>query len=60
MPPASLAGKDSSDISSARARVAHRRRQAAGLGIIAVLILIFSLWRAGLATVFPVGWWRIW
>ena len=60
MSPAPLAGKDPSDVPGARASIAHRRRQAAGLGIIAVLVLIFSLWRAGLAAVFPVGWWRIW
>ncbi len=57
--PAPPPGKDPAIASNARA-IAHRRRQAAGLGIIAALILIFSLWRAGVAAVFPVGWWRIW
>lgn len=38
----------------------YRRRQAAGLVILAAIILAFSLWRAGLAAVFPQGWWRVW
>jgi hypothetical protein len=36
------------------------RRQAAGILIVIVVIVILSIWRAGLASVFPVGWWRIW
>jgi len=36
------------------------RRQAAGIVLIIVAIVILSIWRAGLATVFPAGWWRIW
>ena len=37
-----------------------QRRQAAGIVIILVAIVILSIWRVGLAAVFPVGWWRIW
>lgn len=37
-----------------------RRRQAAGLLLIALAILVFSVWRAGLHAVFPTGWWRVW
>jgi hypothetical protein len=38
----------------------YRRRQAAGLAILAAVILVFSLWRSGLEAVFPQGWWRFW
>jgi hypothetical protein len=38
----------------------YRRRQAAGLAILAAVTLAFSLWRSGLAAVFPQGWWRVW
>jgi hypothetical protein len=42
------------------ARRSLERRQAAGIVIILVAIVILSIWRAGLAAVFPAGWWRIW
>ena len=42
------------------ARRSLARRQAAGIAILLVVIVILSIWRAGLASVFPVGWWRIW
>lgn len=45
---------------SERVRLEHRRLQAAGLAILAIAVLAFSLWRAGLAAVFPLGWWRLW
>ena len=40
-------------------RAALRRRQIAGLLLLALLVLAFTVWRArhGL---FPPGWWRIW
>lgn len=41
-------------------RLEQRRRQVAGLAILAMVILVFSMWRAGLAAVFPAGWWRLW
>ncbi|HVJ08810.1 MAG TPA: hypothetical protein VM554_10525 [Acidisarcina sp.] len=44
----------------AEIRLEQRRRQVAGLALLAIAILIFSLWRAGLAAVFPTGWWRLW
>ncbi len=43
-----------------RARLSLQRRQAAGIAILIVAIVILSVWRAGLASVFPVGWWRFW
>lgn len=38
----------------------QRRRQVAGLAILGIVILAFSVWRAGLGAVFPSGWWRLW
>jgi hypothetical protein len=38
----------------------YRKRQIAGLLLIAAVILLVSLWRAGLHTVFPPGWWHLW
>jgi hypothetical protein len=37
-----------------------RRRQVAGLLILLAIILAASIFHAGLANVFPKGWWHIW
>ncbi len=37
-----------------------RRRQIAGLLILLAIVLAASIFRAGLANVFPRGWWHIW
>jgi len=37
-----------------------RRRQVAGLLILLAIILAASIYHAGLANVFPRGWWHIW
>jgi hypothetical protein len=42
------------------ARERLKRRQVAGLLVIAALIAIFALWRAAPHSVFPAGWWRFW
>jgi hypothetical protein len=34
------------------------RRQIAGLAVLGLLVLAFSLWRTGLHNVFTPGWWR--
>jgi hypothetical protein len=41
-------------------RLTERRRQIRGLLLIALAILIFSLLRAGMHTIFTPGWWRLW
>jgi hypothetical protein len=41
-------------------RSQERRRQVRGLLWIAVAAVVFSVWRAGVHGVFPVGWWRLW
>jgi len=38
----------------------QRKRQIIGLLLIALIVLIASVWRAGLASIFPPGWWRLW
>lgn len=38
----------------------ERRRQARGLILLAVLVLIASLLRFGVHRVFTQGWWRLW
>jgi hypothetical protein len=38
----------------------ERRRQLRGLLMLALIVLAFSLARAGLGRVFPHGWWRLW
>jgi hypothetical protein len=55
-PNAQIAGESQ----AARSLTIQRRRQVAGLLLIALMILLASLWRAGLLTVFPRGWWRLW
>jgi hypothetical protein len=42
------------------AKRSESRRQARGLLLLAILVLAFSIWRAGAANVFPHGWWRLW
>jgi hypothetical protein len=37
-----------------------RRRQIAGLLLLLAAILTLSIYRTGLAQVFPPGWWHIW
>jgi hypothetical protein len=38
----------------------ERRRQLRSLLLIALAVLLFSLYRAGLHNVFTPGWWRLW
>jgi len=38
----------------------ERRRQVRGLLLIAAVVLVFSVMRAGVHRVFTVGWWRLW
>jgi hypothetical protein len=38
----------------------ERRRQLRGLMLLVVLVLLFSILRAGVGQVFPAGWWRLW
>lgn len=38
----------------------ERRRQARGLVLLALAVLVFSLLRFGLYRVFTPGWWRLW
>jgi hypothetical protein len=38
----------------------ERRRQIRGLLLLALVVLVFSLYRAGLHNVFTAGWWRLW
>ncbi len=46
---------------STQRKQAERRRQVRGLVLLAIAVLVFSLLRAGLHTVFtPHGWWRLW
>ncbi len=38
----------------------ERRRQMQGLLVLAVFCILFAVMRAGLARIFPMGWWRLW
>lgn len=38
----------------------ERRRQVRGLLLLAMLVVLFSILRAGVHRVFTVGWWRLW
>ncbi len=38
----------------------ERGRQVWGLLWLALLSILFGVWRAGLGRVFAVGWWRLW
>ncbi len=40
--------------------IQERRRQVRGLLLIALVILILSILRAGVHRVFTQGWWRLW
>jgi hypothetical protein len=37
-----------------------RRRQVAGLLILLGIVIAVSIYRAGIAQVFPRGWWHVW
>jgi hypothetical protein len=41
-------------------RQAERTRQIRGLLLLAAVVLVFILLRAGPHNVFPSGWWRLW
>jgi hypothetical protein len=41
-------------------RTHERRRQIRGLLLLAAVVLVFSVMRAGAHRVFTVGWWRLW
>jgi hypothetical protein len=43
-----------------RAEKQLRRRQVGGLLIIMTMIVVGSIFHAGISQVFPLGWWRIW
>jgi len=51
--------KTGSDTRRAQLRQ-ERRRQLRGLLLLVVAVLVFSIVRAGVGRVFPVGWWRLW
>jgi len=38
----------------------HRRMQVRGLLWLALLVIVFSVVRAGMHNAFPHGWWRLW
>lgn len=38
----------------------ERRRQLRGLILLAIVVLLFSILRAGVSHVFAAGWWRLW
>jgi hypothetical protein len=38
----------------------ERRRQLRGLMLLVMIVLLFSILRAGVGQVFPAGWWRLW
>jgi hypothetical protein len=38
----------------------ERVRQIRGLMLLAFIVLVFAIWRAGLDRVFTPGWWRLW
>jgi hypothetical protein len=38
----------------------ERRRQMRGLLLLAVLVIVFSILRAGPHRIFGHGWWRLW
>jgi hypothetical protein len=57
--PASLP-KQSTRVEHLERKQTERRRQIRGLLLLAASVLIFSLLRAGLHTVFTPGWWKLW
>jgi hypothetical protein len=38
----------------------ERRRQVRGLFLLAAIVILFSILRAGVHNVFTRGWWRLW
>jgi hypothetical protein len=38
----------------------ERRRQLRGLILLAVAVIVFTVFRAGVHWVFTPGWWRLW
>ena len=38
----------------------ERRRQIRGLLLLAFVIFVFSIFRAGIHNIFHAGWWRLW
>ncbi len=49
-------------MATGKLRIAEQlgRRQIAGLLLLLTIIVAVSIYRAGLAQVFPKGWWHIW
>jgi hypothetical protein len=43
-----------------QAEATERRRQVCGLLLLAALVIVFSVLRAGVHNVFTRGWWRLW
>jgi hypothetical protein len=43
-----------------QAEETERRRQIRGLLLLAALVILFSIFRAGVHNVFTHGWWRLW
>ena len=38
----------------------ERRRQVRGLLLLAIVAIVFAIFRAGVHHVFTAGWWRLW
>ncbi len=38
----------------------ERTRQMRSLLLLALAVIVFSIWRAGIDRVFTPGWWRLW
>lgn len=58
-------GSEHSSLQQGPHELAHREsiergRQARGLMMLALAVLLFSLWRFGFDRVFASGWWRLW
>ena len=49
-----------SPVEASQAKQHERRRHIRGLLLLAIIILVFSLLRAGIHNVFTSGWWRLW
>jgi hypothetical protein len=43
-----------------QAEASERRRQLRALLLLAALVIVFSILRAGVHNVFTRGWWRLW
>jgi hypothetical protein len=46
--------------SKEQAEATERRRQVRGLLLLVLLVIVFSIVRAGVHNVFTRGWWRLW